>query len=124
VGLALAQAALVLGQDLSAWKGGGFGMFSTLDHEGWRAVRLFVEEPGAARPRRVPLEPALRREARRARVLPDEASLRALARAAFASHPQASAIRVEVHRTRFDPDDLRPRTEPLAGLRVEVESRP
>jgi hypothetical protein len=118
--LALAQAALVFGHDLSAWKGGGFGMFSTLDHEGWRAVRLYVQDEGAKAPRRTPLPPSLRREVRRARILPTQGSLARLARAALAAHPGARAVRVEVRRTVFDPETLEPRSEPLAALRLEA----
>lgn len=121
--LALVHAGLVFGRDLTPWKGGGFGMFSTLDHEGWRVVRLLAEEGPLGRPVRVPLTPALAPAARRARILPDARSLRRLARAALEAHPEARAIRVRVLRTRFD-RDLAPRTEPVASLRLEAEARP
>lgn len=118
--LALAQIALALGQDLSAWKGGGFGMFSTTEHGGWRVLRLAVEVPGAPAPQPVTVTPALVREARRAREHPSEAVLRRLARRVGEAYPEARAVRVEVDRTRFDPQSLEPRREPLARVRVPL----
>ena len=38
VAVASTQIALSRTFDLTAWKGGGFGMFSTLDHAGYRVV--------------------------------------------------------------------------------------
>src|SRR5690554_3498707 len=40
--VACIQLALVRTQDLTAWKGGGFGMFSTLDSPSARALRVVL----------------------------------------------------------------------------------
>ncbi|MDX1649268.1 MAG: hypothetical protein R3263_05375, partial [Myxococcota bacterium] len=83
--------------------------------------RIEVEdEQGAAV--RVPLPRGLAVAARRARILPDEGALRRLAAGALAAHPEARAVRVQVLRTRWG-RELRPRTEPLASLRVAREPR-
>jgi hypothetical protein len=118
--LALVHVGLVYGKELTPWKGGGFGMFSTLDHEGWRVVRLLVEDGSGEEPVRVRLPPRLAADARRARILPDEAALRRLAAGVLEAHPEARAVHVRVLRTRFD-RDLRPHTQPLASLRVAAE---
>lgn len=121
--LALLHLGLVLGAGLSPWNGGGFGMFSTLDHEGWRTLRLAVERPGAAEPERVPVPPELLREVRRAKVHPTRPLLRRLALRIAAAQPEARAVHVEVLRTRFDPATLEARREPLAALRHATEAR-
>lgn len=43
--VACTQRVLVHTQDLTAWKGGGFGMFSTYDGPGARTLRLIVVTP-------------------------------------------------------------------------------
>ena len=43
--VALAQIGLTRTVHLTAWKGGGFGMFSTLDHGAFRGVDVVVEGP-------------------------------------------------------------------------------
>ncbi len=43
--VACTQRVLVHTQDLTAWKGGGFGMFSTFDSPGARTLRLLVLTP-------------------------------------------------------------------------------
>jgi hypothetical protein len=114
--LGVAQIALSFGADLSPWKGGGFGMFASTDHGGFREVRVVAET--AEGERRVPIPPELQRAARRAREMPSAAALRALGRGLERSAPGA-ALRIEVRRLVFDPRDLRPAWRPLARLRLE-----
>src|SRR5262249_8435137 len=45
VGIASRQIALTRREGLTPWKGGGFGMFATLDHGGHRRVRIVVDAP-------------------------------------------------------------------------------
>ena len=44
--VSVVQIVLAATLHLSAWKGGGFGMFSTLDHGGFRGVDVVVDAPG------------------------------------------------------------------------------
>ena len=111
--LACVQVGLVFVADLSPWKGGGFGMFSTNDHGSFRSVRVFVEGPSGERRLGVPSD---RLQALfRVRELPDEAALRAFARSLAPEAPDAAAIRVEVWRARFDAE-LRARYERIASV--------
>lgn len=113
--LALCQLALVHTAGLSPWKGGGFGMFATLDHGGFRSVRLY--RVGAAGEEPIEPAPERRRLRRAARDLPSATHLRALA-AAVGREP-GEAVRVEVWRTRFD-RELVPRREAIAELTLEA----
>jgi hypothetical protein len=104
--LALAQIAGSAAFDLSPWKGGGFGMFSTLDHGAFRRVRVIERTPAGER--RVTLPEELERQERHVREVPREANLRRLGEALRAREPGLGALRVEVWRTAFAPDDLAP----------------
>ncbi len=44
--VAVAQIILAKTADLSPWKGGGFGMFATIDGTAFRHMRIVVEAPG------------------------------------------------------------------------------
>jgi hypothetical protein len=111
--LACVQVGLVFVADLSPWKGGGFGMFSTNDHGSFRSVRVFAEEAAGERRLGVPSD---RLQALfRVRELPDEAALRAFARSLAPEAPDAAAIRVEVWRARFD-GELRASYERIAAV--------
>ena len=107
VALTLAQLGAWQGFALSPWKGGGFGMFATNDHGGFRSVRVLELAAGGERPVVLPGE--LDRLRRHAREVPREANLRRLADALRARAPSLGALRVEVWRTEFAPEDLAPR---------------
>jgi hypothetical protein len=104
--LALAQIGGFAAFGLSPWKGGGFGMFSTTDHGGFRSVHVI--ERTAAGERRVAVPEELERLQRHVREVPREANLRRLAAALRARAPGLGALRVEVWRTEFAPGDLAP----------------
>src|SRR5688572_33102745 len=93
LGLALAQIAGWAAYGLTPWKGGGFGMFATNDHGGFRRVQVIRRTPEGEQV--VPVPDALERERRRAREAPSEANLRRLAEAMRAVQPQLGALRVE-----------------------------
>lgn len=53
-GLATNQLFLVETSNLSPWKGGGFGMFSTMDSPGARFVRVYLSTPTGDTPVMIP----------------------------------------------------------------------
>jgi hypothetical protein len=77
LGVACMQIALARTADLSPWKGGGFGMFSTTDDAGRRHVRIFVS--AAERSEEITITPSLADAASRAAVLPSDGELSRLA---------------------------------------------
>ncbi len=122
VAIALHQIALAHAVDLSPWKGGGYGMFSTTDHGGARFVRLWAEHPEGER--RLPLPPELVNRSYRARDLPTTRRLERLAREVALARPEAvagaEALRVEIWRIRPDPSTLEPRRSVLRETRVAL----
>jgi hypothetical protein len=114
--LGLAQIAGWLVFDLSPWKGGGFGMFSSNDHGAFRQVQVFERiETGE---RRVALPSELDRLRRHVREVPREANLRRLGVALRRAVPELGPLRIEVVRIEFAPMDLEPRRAPLAQLEL------
>ncbi|MGI9430568.1 MAG: hypothetical protein ACR2PQ_00040 [Myxococcota bacterium] len=109
--LAALQILLVHDANLSPWKGGGYGMFSTTDHSGFRTIRAFAVDASGEQRVRIPAE--LRPEVLRALDLPSDARLEHLA-ASLARRNQASRVRTEVWRLEFD-GELRPELRPLAS---------
>jgi hypothetical protein len=75
--IALGQIALAKTGDLTAWKGGGFGMFSTLDHGAYRGVHVVVDAPDRSEALEIP--PSLETSAARAAAFPADSLLRSLA---------------------------------------------
>jgi hypothetical protein len=67
--VALHQAYRVSREGLTPWKGGGFGMFSTIDSQAERFVRLSVTTAGGET-LAVPIPAEYRRQIDRARLLP------------------------------------------------------
>ena len=61
--VAVIQIALARTADLTPWKGGGFGMFATLDHGAYRGVDIVVDAPDRSEALEVPesLETAVAR---------------------------------------------------------------
>jgi hypothetical protein len=114
--LALAQIGGWLAFDLSPWKGGGFGMFSSNDHGAFRQVRVF--EQGEAGERRVAVPSELDRLRRHVREIPREANLRQFGLALRREVPGLGPLRIEVLRTEFAPDDLEPSRERLAQVEL------
>lgn len=114
--LALAQIGAWVAWDLSPWKGGGFGMFSTNDHGAFRRVRIVELAAGSERPVALPEE--LERLERHAREVPREANLRRLGAALRARSPRLAALRIEVWRTEFAAQDLAPRRVLVASLEL------
>jgi len=109
---------------LSAWSGGGFGMFSSTDAGATRHLHAFVRRPGLRREVRPPR--ALEEQVRRVLTLPTDANLRALA-AEIADVPTPdygppTAVEIQVWHTRFDPKTLTPASRILRAIEVPLDS--
>ena len=89
---------------LTAWKGGGFGMFSTLDSASFRPVRAYAYGDGFDR--RLEIPQPLAGPTVAAACLPTERRLvdlaRRLAPIVQRAEPKARGVRVEVWKTEFD----------------------
>ncbi len=103
--IACCQIALTRTSRLSPWKGGGFGMFASLDGIGFRSVRLFVDGPARSEELTVPA--SLAADAMKVAALPTERALRSFAGRVLARERQkqrpADSVRVDVWRTSFSP---------------------
>jgi len=75
--VALVQIVLARTADLTAWKGGGFGMFSTLDHGAYRGVDIVIDAPDRSESLEIP--PSLEIAAARAAAFPVDWLMRDLA---------------------------------------------
>jgi hypothetical protein len=108
--LAVASAQITLARtaNLSPWKGGGFGMFSTTDDAGRRWVRVYVA--AAERSEEIDIAPSLEDAARRAAVLPTEARLTTLARRVVDRERRyqraIQSVRIETWRVKYSPATL------------------
>jgi hypothetical protein len=111
--VALNQVRLAKTTDLSAWKGGGFGMFSTLDRPRARQVRCHLVGGSNDVPLAIPAELRDLRES--VKTNPTEKKLIRLGREIAATLddrlPGLETIRVEVWRRSLDLDSGSIRTE-------------
>jgi hypothetical protein len=123
VGVAAHQIFLANTTGLSPWSGGGFGMFSTTDAGAARHVHAFVIRPGIQREVRTP--EALKEWEQKVATLPSDANLRAFALALAdlptPDHGPATAVRVQVWHTEFEPIGLIPTGRILRSLEVPLE---
>jgi hypothetical protein len=102
--VALSQIGLARTVSLTPWKGGGFGMFSTLDHGAFRGVDVVVEAPDRSEAQEVP--PSLEEIAARAATCPSEWLLRRLAEGVVARERRyqrpVTRVTLTVWRTDFN----------------------
>jgi hypothetical protein len=95
--------------DLSPWKGGGFGMFASLDHAPFRGIDIVAEAP--ARSETLEISPSLEEPAARAAAFPSDFRLTQLAKAVVAREQRrgqpVQTVKLEVWRQDFDPLSLR-----------------
>jgi hypothetical protein len=120
--IAATQIVLALAADLTPWKGGGFGMFSTLDHGAFRGVDVVVEAPGRSEQLEIP--PSLEVLAARAASFPSDVMLERLVRAVAEREKRHSRpvtrVRVTVWRTDFSVDTLQATERTLRRLTWDV----
>ena len=98
-------------------------MFASTDAGSRRHLHVFVLRPGLER--ELPPPRALEELTRRVRILPSAANLRALA-LEIAALPTpdpgpATAVRIDVWRTRFEPEPLVPSSHILRSLELSLE---
>jgi hypothetical protein len=119
--VACTQIGAALGGDLSPWKGGGFGMFATLDGTAARFVRLVVEAPG--RSEELEMRPSFEHLAARAQLFPSSARLTRLAQTVAAREARhdrpVETVKVQVWRIDYD-SSMRARERLLREVTVRV----
>jgi hypothetical protein len=126
--VAATQMTLARTAGLSPWKGGGFGMFASVDGTPFRGVRLFVEAPDRSEEIAVP--PSLEDAAQRVATFPHERALTALATRVIARERRQNRpverVRVEVWRADFSPtlDATRTRMRALTVSARDVDPAP
>ena len=122
VAVAAVQIALALTSGLTPWKGGGFGMFSTLDHGAFRGVDIVIEAPGRSETLEVP--GSLEELAARTANYPSDRLLRRLAREVAARerrHERAvTTVKLTVWRTEFSPETLLATERTLRSVSIDV----
>ncbi len=103
--VAAAQMTLARTSNLSPWKGGGFGMFASVDGLPFRQIRLFVDAPERSEELRIPA--SLETEAARVATFPHRRALEHLGHAVIARERSrgraADRVRVEVWRADISP---------------------
>lgn len=96
--------------DLTAWKGGGFGMFATLDHAAYRGIDIRIDGPGRSEALEVPASIEL--AVARAASCPTDRALRRVAESVVARerrhHRPVSRVTLTFWRADFDRATLRP----------------
>lgn len=111
--VALVQSVQVQRLDLSPWKGGGFGMFSTVDTPKARFLRLYLVTDRGEIP--VPVPAALARPILEVQTLPTERRLERLAhQLAAATWAVPDLPRIDLDRAREAPESLMEERGPLA----------
>ena len=102
--VAIVQIVFATTANISAWKGGGFGMFATIDGPSTRRVRIFVEAPG--RSEEINLASSQRTLEAQTRVFPSDPMLLSLAKAVsereLRSHRPVRTVRLEVWRADYN----------------------
>jgi hypothetical protein len=124
--VAICQIVLARTVDLTPWKGGGFGMFATLDHNAYRRLEVVVEGPERSEGLEIP--PSLEADAARAAAFPAQWMLRSLAEGVAAREQRyrrsVSRVTISVWRTDFDRTTLRASERPLRVFTYTVPSEP
>ncbi len=115
IAVAVHQIYLAKVDQLSPWKGGGFGMFSSTELGASRFVRIFVSAPDRSEELEIP--ESLADPAQRAAILPSHTVLQDLAaqvvRREQRKERPVDTVRVEVWRTQFERTTLKPETQKI-----------
>jgi hypothetical protein len=121
--VALIQIGLTRTVHLTAWKGGGFGMFSTLDHGAFRGVDVVVEGPQRSEALEMPA--SLEEIEARAVNCPSGWLLRELAAAVAEREGRhdrpVTVVKLSVWQTEFDRATLHARERAAATFTYQVK---
>jgi hypothetical protein len=126
--VAMSQIVLARTAWMTPWKGGGFGMFSTLDHGAYRGVDVVIEAPERSESQDIP--PSLEELAARVASCPTDWLLRGLAQGVVAREQRyersVTRVKLTVWRTAFDPVTLTATEQTLRTFVYDVSemSRP
>ncbi len=101
--IGLIQIVLTRTADLSPWKGGGFGMFATIDGTASRDIRVFME---GERSEELEISPSQQVRAARTKLFPSDFMFASLAKAVAIRERRygrpVTTIRIEVWRGEFN----------------------
>lgn len=115
--IAVSHFVLVRTEHLSAWKGAGFGMFSTTDGGSTRHFHVYAMRAGGKSEMKIPKQ--FSDIESRTRELPTDRRLNDFARTILDYAPKDSeAIRVELWRTDFHPQTLEPQSRLLRVIEM------
>jgi len=124
--VSIVQVFLAMTASLSPWKGGGFGMFATLDGTAFRHVRIFVESK--ERSEELEIAPSQEWAAARGELFPSDRMLTGLAQTVVAREKRygrpVETVRIEVWRTEFSPATLDATNRPLRVFKWYVVQAP
>jgi hypothetical protein len=125
IAVAISQIVLATTADLSPWKGGGFGMFSTIDGTASRDLRIFAEAPG--RSEQLEIAPSQELMAARSELYPSDKLLKDLAAAVVDRERRyrrpVTIVRIEVWRIEFN-EDLEAIERPIRTFEWNVDETP
>jgi len=117
--VAISHFTLVRSAELSPWKGAGFGMFSTTDGGRSRHFHVFALAADGRAELKIPAK--LFDLMERTRELPTGNRMERLALAMTEYAPaNARAIRVELWRTEFDPETMKPAARLRRAVELEI----
>ena len=121
--VACGQLVLARTGDLTPWKGGGFGMFSTLDHGAFRRVTIVVDAPDRSEAIEIP--DSLEETAARVVNFPSAWLIRKLATGIVARERRydrpVSRVTIQVWRTVFNPGSLHAEERSLRKATFEAD---
>ena len=124
--VAIVQVGLARSSALTPWKGGGFGMFASLDHGAFRTVEIVVD--GLDRSETLEIPPSLEELSARAANLPAEWLLRRLGQAVVQRERRyqrdVTRVTITVRRTRFDPVTLQAEEQTLRKFEYSADAAP
>ena len=119
--IAVVQVSLARTMRLSPWKGGGFGMFASVDGQAFRWVRVYVAAPDRSEELLVP--PSLEDLAARVSTFPHEAALERFGRAVAAREHRhgrpVETVKIEIWRAEYSPQ-LAAAWAPLVAHTISV----
>ena len=124
--VAALQIALTHVTPLSPWKGGGFGMFASLDGGSFRGVRVFVEATG--RSQEIDPDPSFAESVGKAALFPSDRTTFRLAQDIARDERDygraVDAVRIQVWRVEFASSSLAPTYRLLRERTVVVPPDP